>query len=81
MLRIDKNVHVNPDWTDGIFDKILKVDNKILEAAKNFEKEYIVVWKDENKLNYSELWKEQDLRPRPQQLDWDHQLPLVKMVK
>ena len=81
MLRIDKNVHVKPDWADGIFDKILKVDNKILEAAKNFEKEYTVVWKDENKLNYNELWKEQDLRPRPQQWDWDLQVPRLKMAK
>jgi len=69
MLRIDKNVHVKLDLADGVFDKILKADYKILDAVKNFEKEYIVVWKDENKLNYNELWKEQDLRPRPQQ--WD----------
>lgn len=81
MLRIDKNVHVKPDWADGIFDKILKVDNKILEAAKNFEKEYIVVWKDENKLNYNELWKEQDLQHRRQQWDLDLQVPRLKMAR
>ncbi len=81
MLKIDKNVHVKPDLLDGIFDKILKVDNKILEAAKNFEKEYIVVWKDENKLNYSELWKEQDLQPRRQQWDLDLQVPRLKMAR
>ena len=81
MLKIDKNVHVKSDWADGIFDKILKIDNKILEAAKNFEKEYIVVWKDENKLNYNELWKEQDLRSHPQQWDWDLQVHRLKMAK
>ena len=82
MLRIDKNVHVKSDLADRIFDKIFKVDNKILEVAvKNFEKEYIVVWKNENKLNYNELWKEQDLRPRRQQWDWDLQARRLKMVK
>jgi len=81
MLRIDKNVHVKPDLADRIFDKILKVDNKIFEAAKNFEKEYTVVWENKNKLNYNELWKEQDLRPRRQQWDWDLQVPLLKIAK
>lgn len=82
MLRIDRNVHVKSDLTDRIFDKILKVDNKILEAAvKIFDKEYTVVWEDKNKLNYNELWKEQDLRPRHQQWDWDLQVPRLKMAK
>lgn len=80
MLKIDKNVHVKLDLGDGIYD-ILNIDNKILEAAKNFEEEYTVVWEDKNKLNYNELWKEQDLRPRPQQWDWDLQVPRLKMAK
>lgn len=80
MLKIDKNVHIKLDLGDGIYD-ILNIDNKILEAAKNFEEEYTVVWEDKNKLNYNELWKEQDLRPRPQQWDWDLQVPQLKMAK
>ena len=80
MLKIDKNVHIKLDLGDGIYD-ILNIDNKILEAAKNFEEEYTVVWEDKNKLNYNELWKEQDLRPRPQQWDWDLQMPRLKMAK
>lgn len=81
MLRIDKNVHVKSDLTEGIFDKILKPDNKFLEGVKNFEKEYMVVWKDKNKLNYNELWKAPDLQPLHQQLDWEHQVLQVKMEK
>ncbi len=80
MLKIDKNVHVKLDLSDGIYD-ILKIDNEILEAAKKFEKEYIVVWEDKNKLNYNKLWKEQDLRRPRQQWDWGLQVLLVKMAR